>query len=122
MVSLWVVVETLTCWGIEGPRDSPPFHLVKQGSAHRGGGFPWVVLSEKFHASRHIELVTPGDRCDTRKQRSGFDREGPNGESQGVVVAVQAEIQSRNEQHPPRTRQRDLMGWLIEQPLATLTT
>ena len=90
MVSVWVVVETLTCWGIEGPRDSPPFHSVEQGSAQRGGCFPWVVLSEQLQASGHVELITPADRCDTRKQRSGFDREGPNGESQGVVVAVQA--------------------------------
>jgi len=28
---------------------------------------------------------------DTRRQRSGFDREVPNGSSQGVVVAVQVE-------------------------------
>ena len=62
MVSLWVVVETLTCWGIEGPRDSPPFHSVEQGSAQRGGCFPWVVLSEQLQSSGHVEMITPADR------------------------------------------------------------
>ena len=35
---------------------------VEQASAHRGGGFPQVVLSDHGHAPGQVEMITPRDR------------------------------------------------------------
>ena len=35
---------------------------VEQASAHRGGGFPQVVLSNHGHTPSQVEMITPGDR------------------------------------------------------------
>ena len=37
---------------------------VEQASAHCGGGFPQVVLSDQGQTSGQVEMIAPGDRHD----------------------------------------------------------
>ena len=39
---------------------------VEQASAHRGGGFPQVVLLDRGHAPCQVEVITPRDRRHAR--------------------------------------------------------